>query len=1275
MPPLKPLLVVKRLTGWRLMLRRAFFLLLFVSLPALADERADLRQAAARLQRLQGVTALADVLAAARTLGAVPPGEVLKVLTPVAQKWQASPKLRHSVVTDFLTDLLAEVAERAGDHPALERWRVTEGVVGAWQWLGPFGNEHGSAFTRQSPVELEAARIGAGPQAPQESWAGRSGPVKWRSVGAGEDFVYRVLVDEWVEQPDDAIIFLQSWIRVKPGLAELRVGSVGAVRVYLDGVLLGQMADRAEQFGLASSLPLLPDVPLARVNLTAGWHRLLVKVAPAAGNTPVRVSWRDASGAPLVINNKVEILAQSEWATPLPAPPTPVEEPDSALGLRWPVDAPLPKVSPLPALLALAWHSWPMSPDLTERLLSLDPSELPAQGDIAVGHALLAGELGDRIDRLRLWSGLLPDNAQLLLAQVDALDKMAKTPQAHRLWQEWVARTGRRPEDESVRGCVLRSALWTRLGGDAVASALLMQCAAKWPDAPELIDARIRDAVARDDLNLAVTLHQAWAKLEPGRLDVQTGLLNALLDADQTNAASRQETFLQKNFQTRSRGSELVARNLLARNNPAGALEYLTLLPPYLVHASTLELRARALTLTQAKPEQAIADLRAAVERAPSRTDLRWRLAQLQPDGEFYAPYRRDLVALVRKEIDAPREHAAEERLQQTVIQGVGNGQQAQYEALVRYLGPGCDPNQTVDIDYAPTQTRADVLQAVIVRRDGRVESCSNQSVDQFGEDASGMYFDLERITLHFNGLHPGDTIVVEHVERDLAPTPFGLVFGEMLTVGDTRPVRETDVAVLLPAGTPVRAEVVDPRPNQPPMPQMVKRRVESAGGHDAGAWDEWRLQLGAQAAIVSESNMPGTTDVMPYLHISTFANWPALSRWWSQLAAEAIPAKGADPVVHAEALRLTQGLTTDEEKVRALYAFATNQVRYVGLEFGIHSLKPHAAREVLQRAFGDCKDKATLLVALLAEVGIEAEVALVRTADNGQTHDSVASLGVFNHAIAYVPSLNWWLDATATQHGPRELPEGDAGGIALRISRQHPERAQPELLPDVSAHENLQSAKIEARIQPDGTAQLEVDFEMHGQAAADARARLWVETSRREQMEQFLTARFPGVVVRDLTAVGIEPMAETVKLHIRAQAPQWAHRLPDGGLSVHPLRPSQPYVHLYGVQAGRKQPLVLSHPTEVAHTAWLVPPPGYAVARSPAPVDDVLRGVDGKPLGQFSLRTEVAADGALTLRTHLQIDRRVIGVEDIPGFLRWLTGVDNVLRVDVPLRKLEGGR
>ena len=53
---------------------------------------------------------------------------------------------------------------------------------------------------------------------------------------------------------------------------------------------------------------------------------------------------------------------------------------------------------------------------------------------------------------------------------------------------------------------------------------------------------------------------------------------------------------------------------------------------------------------------------------------------------------------------------------------------------------------------------------------------------------------------------------------------------------------------------------------------------------------------------------------------------------------------------------------------------------RYVALEFGIHGYKPYRVSQVLSRRFGDCKDKASLLMVLLREVGVEAELVLLRT-------------------------------------------------------------------------------------------------------------------------------------------------------------------------------------------------------------------------------------------------------------------------------------------------------
>src|ERR1700744_4604515 len=74
----------------------------------------------------------------------------------------------------------------------------------------------------------------------------------------------------------------------------------------------------------------------------------------------------------------------------------------------------------------------------------------------------------------------------------------------------------------------------------------------------------------------------------------------------------------------------------------------------------------------------------------------------------------------------------------------------------------------------------------------------------------------------------------------------------------------------------------------------------------------------------------------------------------------------------------LTKGLTTDEDKVHAIFNDVALHVHYVGLDFGIGRYQPHPADDVLSNEYGDCKDKHTLLVSLFKAAGIEAWPALI---------------------------------------------------------------------------------------------------------------------------------------------------------------------------------------------------------------------------------------------------------------------------------------------------------
>ncbi len=1222
-------------------------------------------------------SAMAQALEVGRALGAVAPGRVVQLLEPAAKRWTRDRKAGTGPVARVLRSTLIQAALAADLADVVAAYAPSQGVVLHWSVLGPFGDEHGSAFAREGEVEQEIEAVGAALTVPlRASFPGRAGRVGWQPVpGSLARPGERVPLETLVERPDDAIVFAQAWFRtVTPGPAVLRLGVDGAARVWLDGRRVLQAAARPTLYGLAGTAAVLPEADDVPVLLAVGWHRLVVKLAPADAALPLLVAFTGSGDTPLAIESRAEPPPLAEAASPFASEPSdfaqsPAPGPaDAALGLVWPL-APERAARPgvLATFVALAWHGWPLPVELSERLLAVFPEELPPDPQTALGHAMLAGEPGDRIDRLRAWAELLPDAPELMVAQAQALDEIGKTPTAHQIWTDWTAQHGKGPEESSVRACIVRADLWSRLGADLIASRLLERCGERWPDAPELLAARIRNATAHDRLTEAAQLHARLVEVEPGRLERHLNHLAARIETGDLSATEAIAADLDRRFPGRSRAWASVARARLSLGQAALAMQALDRLPPHLVDSGVLELRARIAARLGQKP-LAIELLRSALQRAPARADLRARLQILRPDGDFFAPLRRDLLALVRAEAKLPRPYPFETRLQQTVLQALGNGQQARYEAEVHYVGKGGPTAREVQIEYAPSLSRADVLLAVIVRADGRIDRDVPQTVDRFGEDASGMYYDLERTTLTFRSLRPGDTAVAEYVVRDLLPTPFGLVFGELLVLGDEQPVRETSIAVQLLEGTPFFHHYVDPRRPDAPLLAMTRvAKTPTAGpSDDQGVWDTWTLSVGPLPAHPSEDGMPGVTDVLPYLHLSSFPTWDAAARWFAGLMAEALPAPGSDPMVKELAQRLGAGATTVEQKVRAVHGYVASQIRYVGLEFGIHSLKPHAVREVIQRQFGDCKDQATLMVALLAELGVEARVALVRTSDLGRLHDDVASLGVFNHAIAYVPELDWFVDTTAQHNAPTELPGGDTGGMALVVPPAKGASPQAKLvrMPEFGPERNTRHEELGLWIEQDGAAKIQITWTLQGLPAAEVRARLATAETRRERIEQDLAPRFPGIAVTKVEATGIQPPADRVEVKVEATAPQVA-RVADGYFAVAPLRPGKPLVSQLARAEGRKHPLQLEYAFRDTADVVVAGFSTVAVRLSSAPQTDCA-------YGHFLITSQRNPDpkrgNHARIVSSFEVTTRYIPQDGYAAFRTWLTRVDAGLRDETVL-------
>jgi hypothetical protein len=147
-----------------------------------------------------------------------------------------------------------------------------------------------------------------------------------------------------------------------------------------------------------------------------------------------------------------------------------------------------------------------------------------------------------------------------------------------------------------------------------------------------------------------------------------------------------------------------------------------------------------------------------------------------------------------------------------------------------------------------------------------------------------------------------------------------------------------------------------------------------------------------------------------PSVQVTTFSTWEQVGAWFQSLQQQSLV---VTPTIQAKAAALTKGLSTDEDKLRAIFSDVALHIHYVGLEFGIGRYQPHPADDVLSNEYGDCKDKHVLLAAELKAVGIQAWPVLIST--HRTLDPATPSPGQFNHLITLVPlgGKLLWMDST----------------------------------------------------------------------------------------------------------------------------------------------------------------------------------------------------------------------------------------------------------------------
>lgn len=170
---------------------------------------------------------------------------------------------------------------------------------------------------------------------------------------------------------------------------------------------------------------------------------------------------------------------------------------------------------------------------------------------------------------------------------------------------------------------------------------------------------------------------------------------------------------------------------------------------------------------------------------------------------------------------------------------------------------------------------------------------------------------------------------------------------------------------------------------------------------------------------IIGEDAAPGWFDGYGEIAIANTANWSDVAAWSTRLFARSPTAQAA---LRERAAALGLAGRTPEDAFVAALAHVQSEIRYVSLSIGESSHAPASPELTLERGYGDCKDKSSLLVGLLAEAGIEAQPVLVDTEQGPRLPESLAGTGAFDHAIVRARINGQWVYADPTrwtEHGP----------------------------------------------------------------------------------------------------------------------------------------------------------------------------------------------------------------------------------------------------------------
>lgn len=1146
-------------------------------------------------------------------------------------------------------------------------WSLTDtlGFLTDWQVIGPFDNEQGSGFHRVFPPETELDF--------EATYSGKAREANWRRIPAR---VGLVPLGSLFHPATHALGYAATTLRLEQDSdVAFRLSSDESTKVWIDGT---------QVFEHDARRPCRFDQDAFGVRLSAGPHRILVKVAQQTGG----------------------------WAFALR-----VTRPDGSPLAGWSIDADRAAFAETDAVVAAAENT------ATVETIPIDEGALATFRELLAADPDAADAMPDAAALFRratvLFLSLVPDDPTERSAQrlaTRAVELAPDDPHARFLLSRSASPPIKmRPElEENERRQHLEEVLRMDPGHARAALDLaghyldsielpersLEYCAraiAANPDSPEARIARIRalewkglygladaerkklaDGPERD--NAAVLMVLAARLTRRGLLSGAIELLERASTIDRANLSVRRsltqtlersgrfdEALELIDAELRTRPLSLAAhtgraRILEAAGDLAGAQRALDRALEIAPQNPALWKSHGLLLHEQDMTDRALASLERARDLDPKdrwlETYLEFLMQETRPFEESF-PY--DIEPLLGEldswEADADIHYRYP--LYRRIIKINPDGTASRYHHLLIEARnqTGADALARFPISY-----RADSQRVRLRRAEVRKKSDGSTLTGELARGAANVRWVV------FPALEPGDVIELQYRVDDVRPSIFGDYFGlsALMQRRDGAPVLRSRLTIITPESRDIHFRERNGLPaaefRSGDQPDTIARVYEMR--------DLPRFQ--------TEPYMPPREESWPLVDITSYGSWNEFSRWWWNLI--------KDEFLVNESMRelveeIRAKAPTPLDQIREVYNYVATQIRYVAWEFGIHGYQPYNATTIFARRFGDCKDKSILMATLLDELGIESHPVLIRAAVlRGEQDLSSPLLNHFNHCILYVPGYNprdadgdgivesqgassdeaapgLFLDGTAQFNDWVSLPSSDQDARVLIVEGESSRLARTPLLPASTSHLDIDESVL---VRQDGSARVTGTMTATGDAAAQMRSMYATPGNRKEQVAARFAALFGPVDVRSIEFSDLSDLDETLRYDYVVEIPEILKKA--GRDATIPILFSAPTVSEFTELAERKHDLLLPtlHSWKSRVTFQIQAPLVGRLYFSDVEIDN--------EFGQF--RRGATQDGpTIVVRGSFETRKRRIAVADYAEFRKFSRSVDQAAREVIRVR------